>query len=163
MFSMQEPLISVQPIDYTVTTALAYARSHRIEDWIHAYLSTGAWANPGLSRGLRLQRRWWTGPIKVPLADLERACGPEPHMEYRVDAEPWEQRITEIMPGLTHPLALPPLIAEYRAGTLSLRDGNHRHEAMRRKGWTACWAIIWYNTQADFVSDRHRTSAGGVS
>jgi hypothetical protein len=55
---------------------------------------------------------------------------------------------------------VPPLIAEYRAGTLSLRDGNHRHEAMRRKGWPACWVIVWYNSQADLLSDQPRAHAG---
>ena len=51
---------------------------------------------------------------------------------------------------LTDPLSVPPLIVEYRQGSLSVRDGNTRHEAMRLKGWRTCWVLIWYNTEQDY-------------
>ena len=34
----------------------------------------------------------------------------------------------------THADAIPPLIAEHRAGVLGVRDGNDCHEAIRRSG-----------------------------
>lgn len=138
---------------FNVTTAIDYAKSGQIETWIHAYLTHGEWANPGLAQGLRQQQRWWLGPLQVNISDLTRVCGPEPEMEYKIDPEHWEQRITELMHGLTDPSTLPPLIVEYRSGSLSIRDGNHRHEAMHRKGWPACWVMIWHNSQEDFRSD----------
>jgi hypothetical protein len=42
------------------------------------------------------------------------------------------------------------LIAEYRAGELSIRDGNTRYGAMRLLGWTDCWVIVWYNSESDY-------------
>jgi hypothetical protein len=148
-------------LDFNVPAAQRYAREGRLEEWIHAYLNTGHWANLGLSQGLRLQKRYWAGPVEMELAQLIRCCGPEPEMEYRMTPEAWEERVTRIArgltpDGLTHPLDLPPLIAQYRGGLLSLRDGNHRHEAMRRTGWRTAWALIWYDTEDDWRKDRQR-------
>lgn len=53
----------------------------------------------------------------------------------------------------THADAIPPLIAEHRAGVLGVRDGNDCHEAIRRKGWPACRAIVWYTSAAGYGVD----------
>jgi hypothetical protein len=70
-------------MEWTTSAAQHYARAGRLEVWIHAYLATGEWANPGLSTGPRRQQRWWRSPMEVALMDVERVCGPEVHMEYR--------------------------------------------------------------------------------
>jgi hypothetical protein len=146
-------------MQFTVSTAIKYARPGQIETWVHAYLTSGDWANPGLANGLRLQQRWWIGPISVDIADLTRVCGPEPSMEYRVALEQWELRITRLMQSIKDLMSVPPLIVEYRSGSLSIRDGNHRHEAMRRKGRLKCWVIIWHNSEEDFLLDPSATLA----
>lgn len=138
-------------MDFSVPAAIEYARSGHIEEWIQAYLTSGHWRNPGLADGLKLQKRWWLGPISVPLSEMVRACGPEEWMEYRVPLDVWEQKINKLADGMTDLLAIAPLIAEYRSGMFSIRDGNHRHEAMRRKGWLKCWMIIWHNNESDLM------------
>jgi hypothetical protein len=51
------------------------------------------------------------------------------------------------------PEQLPPVIVEYRGpGLLRLCDGSHRHEAIRRRGVDTLWALVWCNTESDFVS-----------
>jgi hypothetical protein len=147
-------------MEFTVSTAIEHARSGQVETWIQAYLTSGDWANPGLASGLRLQQRWWIGPVSVNISDLTRACGPESWMEYRVLPEQWEQRITGLMRSITDLMRLPPLIVEYRSGSLSIRDGNHRHEAMRRKRWLKCWVVVWHNSEADLRLDPYATLAG---
>ena len=147
-------------MEFTFSTAIEYARSGQIETWVHAYLTSGDCANLGLANGLRLQQRWWIGPVSVDIADLTRACGPEPWMEYRVALKQWELRITGLMQSITDLMTVPPLIVEYRSGSLSIRDGNHRHEAMRRKGWLKCWVIIWHNSEEDFLLNRYAALAG---
>jgi hypothetical protein len=74
-------------------------------------------------------------------------------MEYVVGRQGWQVRIGKLADLFSSPLSIPPLIAEYRAGALSLRDGNTRYGAMQLLGWRACWAIVWYNTEDDY--DRH--------
>ncbi len=141
---------------FDVSTAQRYAADGHLEEWIHAYLRGGAWANSGLSDGLRLQRRWWNGPLEMPLSSLLRCVGPEPGMEYRVEPGPWAVRTAAMAQGFGNLAAIPPLIAEYRDGVLSVRDGNTRHEALRLRGWPTCWTIVWYNSERDWL--RHTCS-----
>ncbi len=145
--------------EFSTAAALKHAHSGRLEPWLYTYLETGAWANPGLAQGLQQQPRWWLGPLELPLAQLQRACGPEPEMEYRVSPASWEKRVTRIAASLREPLAVAPLIVEYRAGHLSVRDGNHRYGAMQRVGWTRAWVIIWHNSPADFEASRRMLDA----
>jgi hypothetical protein len=71
-------------------------------------------------------------------------------MEYDVDKDYWHARTSKLAESLSNPLSLPPLIAEYRAGELSVRDGNTRYGAMKFLGWPTCWVIIWYNSEGDY-------------
>jgi ParB-like nuclease domain len=140
-------------IRFDVQTALRFANQGDLETWVHLYLTTGSWANHVLSRGLRLQQRWWRGPIELPLTYLNRCCGPEPDMEYRTDPAAWEQRIAALAASFSDRQSIPPLIVQYQATSLSIRDGNHRYAAMQRKGRTTAWAIVWYDSRNDFERD----------
>ena len=137
---------------YNLHAAIAYAQQGRQAEWVQSYLDSGDWANPGMVEGLKLRPRWWRGPLELPLEALQRACGPEPEIEFFVEPEHWRWRTSSIAESLDDPADLPPLIAEYRQGVLSLRDGNHRHEAYRLKGWRSAWVLIWYNSEADFLA-----------
>ena len=143
---------------FSVSAAQQYARKGRLEEWVHMYLTTGHWANPAFSEGLKLQQRWWIGPTEIELATLSRAVGPEPGMEYPGDADNWQQCTSAMAQSMTNLLSIPPLIVEYRNGELSVRDGNTRHGAMTLKGWTTCWVLIWYNAKADYL--HHRAGLG---
>lgn len=143
-------------MEFTLSTAREYAEDGRIEEWVHTYLNSGDWANLSLSIGLRRQHRWWLGPVEMPLDLLVRAAGPELNMEYVFAPDHWDKRVNQIVDTLKQPSDLPPLIAEYRRGTYSLRDGSHRHEALRRRGYDAAWVIIWYNTAEEYERDRSR-------
>ncbi len=129
--------------EFDIVSAQRYAQEGRIEEWVHRYLATGDWANPGLSAGLKKEERWWYGPVEVKLDALSRAVGPEPDMEYPVDEGAWQERTRQMAESMTSPLFVPPLIVEYRGGKLCVRDGNTRHGAMSSKGWTRCWVIVW--------------------
>jgi hypothetical protein len=93
--------------------------------------------------------------VEVNLTDLSRAVGPETGMEYQVKNEYWIARTSKMAASMSQPLAIPPLIIEYRSGILSIRDGNTRHGAMSLLGWSKCWVVIWYNTESDY--DKHNS------
>jgi hypothetical protein len=137
-------------LEFDTLSVLGYAREGRLEEWVHNYLTTGSWANPDFSKGLRKTKRWWYGPVEFPLAALSRCVGPEPGIEFQVSTEYWDGRTQEMAQSLSDPLALPPLIVEYRHGELSIRDGNTRYGAMNIKGWRTGWVIFWYNSESDF-------------
>lgn len=153
--------VSHNVIAFDVPTALQYAAEGRLEEWIHAYLTSGHWANPALSKGLQRERRWWNGPLELPLGYLSRCVGPEPGMEYPEEPAHWARRTARMAAGFGEALAIPPLIAEYRGGELSVRDGNTRHEAIRVRGWTTCWVVIWYNSQTDYSRHTDVLAQGG--
>jgi hypothetical protein len=142
--------------EFTVRGARAAAERGELDDWVHEFLTTdGLGTNLPMATGLRLQPRWWLGPVRVPLASLDRICGPEPDMPYRTTINAWNERVSSIMAAAMDPEALPPLILEYTEAGLQLCDGNHRHEALRRLGEEAVWAIVWCNSE-----DQHRSIRG---
>ena len=148
--------------ELTVQGARDAATAGKIDDWVHTFLTSGAWGtNLPMAVGLRKQRRWWIGPILVPLESLTRICGPEPEMAYRTTREAWEARVSAIATAAADPEALPPLILEYRESSLALCDGNHRHEALRRRGESSAWALVWCNTEAAFAMAKSHFNLAG--
>jgi hypothetical protein len=140
--------------EFDPASAMKYAREGRIEKWVHAFLQSEG-NNPGLSDGLKKEKRWWYGPVEMPLETLQRTAGPEPEMEYRsASEEAWAERIGKIQSHLDNKGEVPPLIAQYKDGTLELRDGNHRYGAMVKNGIRSYWTIVWFNSaeeQRDFL------------
>lgn len=145
---------------FDTRSALEYAARGRLEEWVHAYLNGGSWRNLGLSEGLKLQQRWWSGPVELPLSMLDRCVGTEEGKEYRVNQVYWESRMTDMIAGIrstaASPLDMPPLIASYdlnlpSPARLSVRDGNHRLGAYERLGWPSAWVLIWYNSFEEYT------------
>ena len=135
---------------FNLASAKAAAEKGQLQDWALDYISSGDWANMPLFGGLQLVKRYWVGPVALPLADMKRVAGPEPDMPYPQDRQDWERRVTVITSTLSDINDLPPLILEINEGIIRLADGSHRHEALRRLGHTTCWCIIWYNDQAEY-------------
>jgi hypothetical protein len=71
-------------MEYTLASALEYSEKGNIEEWVHGFL-LGIGKNKELSDGLKKQKRFWIGPIRIELNKLVRCCGPEEGMKY---AEP---------------------------------------------------------------------------
>ena len=142
----------IRLLELDTISAQKWASDGEIEDWVHRYLLSGKGgkSNPEFSEGLKREKRWWNGPLELYLADLSPAVGTEPGMEFVVDKDKWYAHISKLARSFSNPLSLPPLIAEYRAGELSIRDGNTRYGAMRFLGWTTCWVVIWYNSESDY-------------
>ena len=142
----------IRALELDSRSALLWAQEGKVEAWVHKFLLSGLGGetNPAFSEGLKREKRWWNGPILLALDDLTPAVGPQPGMEYVVDQDIWLTATSQLAETFRDAESLPPLIAEYRAGALSLRDGNTRCGAMRLLGWTACWVIIWYNTESDY-------------
>jgi len=154
---------NMRALEFDTPSAQRYAREGRIEEWVHRYLTTGGWANPEFSEGLKKDKRWWYGPVEVPLASLSPAVGTAPGMEYQVGEEYWQGVTGRMALTLTDPLSLPPLIVEYRNGELSIRDGNTRHGAMLLQGWSKCWVIFWYNSESDYHHHLSMFAGGDLS
>jgi hypothetical protein len=139
-------------LELDTLSAQKWAIEGKVEDWVRKYLLSGRGGktDPEFSKGLQREKRWWNGPIELSLSDLSPAVGMEQDMDYVVDQDQWDTLTRRLASSLSNPASLPPLIAEYRAGELSIRDGNTRYGAMKLLGWMTCWVIIWYNSESDY-------------
>lgn len=136
-------------LNFSVDEAKAFAARGDIESWVHKFL-LGPGNNKELSDGLKLERRWWRGPLEFPLDDLERTCGPG--LKFHEDRDHWNSRIDAIVHAIAGGTKMPPLIGEYKNGIVRLTDGNHRCAALMKACVEKYWAVIWYNSAEDFSS-----------
>lgn len=126
----------------TLTSAARFAETGRLEEWVHAYLLSHGNNRP-FSEGLRRCERSWFGPLIMPSAWLERCCGPEEGMKFRIDADGFEARVAKLRAAIAAGEDMPPLIINYAAGAFVINDGNHRFEAYQRLGVKECAVIVW--------------------
>lgn len=134
--------------DRTLKSARSYAAQGALEDWVHAYLLSDG-RNEEFSRGLKLCRREYFGPLALPRKLLARCCGPEPGMRFKVDVRGFEARVSGLMSAIASGADMPPLIVNYAGGEFTVNDGNHRLEAYARLNVDSCAAIVWVTGQRD--------------
>jgi hypothetical protein len=133
----------------TLSSAKAFAKNGKLEDWIHHYLNTDA-NNTAFSEGLKLFNRYYLGPIKMPLTSFKRCCGPELHMKWQVDRDGFEKRVSSLQKSIERDNDMPPLIIQYSYDGFELNDGNHRYEAYVRSGYNEVDVIIWITEKSDY-------------
>lgn len=140
-------------LEFNLHTARNHAESGKVDIWIDAYLRAGEWVNLGLADGLHLAPRWWIGPVSVPLTMIQRVCGPEEDMEYPQPLDGWNERVGKIVDSFTSVEDMPPFIVQHHGDELfTVRDGNHRHEALKRLGLSQAWVFIWCDSEQDHKS-----------
>lgn len=85
--------------------------------------------------------------LLLPLALLDRITGPERRCLWPEDPEIWESRVSGITRRLNRGFQPPPLlVARRRNGRYQVLDGNHRLEAMLRRGITEWPCILFSRT-----------------
>jgi hypothetical protein len=57
---------------------------------------------------------------------------------------------------------LPLLLIAYHNGMLGISDSNHRHEAMRRRGWRTCRVLIRVNSVEDYHGHTPQLMEAGI-
>ena len=135
---------------YTLSGALEYGKQGKIEEWVHEFL-LGVGDNPTFSEGLKLQKRFYAGPVRMPLHLFKRICGPEEDMKYRNPAEGFELHVGNMVSAIREGWDMPPLIVQFGEEGLELNDGNHRFEALIRTGETHHHVIFWTSAEKDLV------------
>lgn len=134
---------------FTSKEARKYSNEGRIEEWIHGFLCDEG-NNIPFSDGLKKEKRYYIGPIKMPLHLFERCCGPEENMKYRINKGGFEWRVSEIRKRIESGWDMPPLIINYSSNKFELNDGNHRYQGMADIGYDECDVIIWTTGQEDY-------------
>jgi len=133
--------------------ALNLSKQGKIEEWVHSFLlAEGDGQNIGLSEGLKKQKRYWAGPVEIELSLMPPIVGHGSDKEYKESLESWNRRISNMKKDMANGWMPAPLLAEYRGGNLSLRDGNHRHGALVELGFKKYHTVIWFNSEEDLKS-----------
>ncbi len=142
-------------------SAMEFASAGRIEDWVHAYLTSDG-RNKPFSDGLKLVKRHYIGPVRMPLSLFTRCCGPEDGMKYKVDRAGFEARVSGIMEAMENGTDIPPMMIHYlienSTPVFELTDGNHRYEACSRLGITEFPVILWITEDSEykqFLSEKY--------
>lgn len=134
---------------FTGQFAREFSKEGRIEEWIHRFLCDEG-DNIPFSDGLKIEKRIYVGPLRMPVQIFERCCGPEEDMQYKVAIEGFEERVGRICLRIQSGWDMPPLIINYIDDRFILSDGNHRYEAIIRSGLKECDVIIWITSQEDY-------------
>jgi len=132
----------VQPLStYTLESAIEAGEAGTLRDWVIAFLEAEG-NNLKLAQGLRInQTIRFFGPKEADLAPMKRMCGsPEEKLQY-TDND-WDARVDAMVTAIQQGWNPPPIIiSDYYDPEGNLTDGNHRHEALLRAGYTKYWTI----------------------
>lgn len=141
--------------DFSIKAAKSQAKSNGLDTWAYDFLN-GPGKNKEMARGMQKRRKkdklFWLGPIFFPLKEMERCCGPEAKMEFVESQKDWEKRVGKLVVALKKGWEAPVLIVNPRPWpVLSVRDGNHRHEALKRMKKRKYWTLFWFDSEKDRV------------
>ena len=129
-------------MDFSVEEAKRFSKMGKLEEWVHRFLSSEG-GNKDFLAMLKKQKRYWIGPIKHDLNQLNRITGPNKKYKYYEPEESWEKRVGELQELIKKGWVSPPFIVQNNQGVLWVSDGNHRLEAFFREGIKEHWIIIW--------------------
>lgn len=105
--------------------------------------------NAELGRELAAERSDWYGPVRIAFEHLHRLAGPEsePTLD-RMDADDIETAddMADSLDGGWEP---PPVVATWNDDHLTVEDGNHRIEGLRRDGEREWWTLVGFHGDDD--------------
>lgn len=141
--------------DFSVEAARAASEKGDLGRWLAEFLASPGSDNAPLADQLLRDYPIWTGPIEVPLDQLNRLAGAPgtPALEV-VEEHEWRDDVKDLADKVDDGHVPPPVIATYQDGKLVLEDGNHRVEAIRQAGEPMAWTLIGFVTQHDHDSFR---------
>jgi hypothetical protein len=136
--------------EYSVQSARAAAQQDQLAAWVARFLASSGSDNPVLAEQLCRELGWWAGPVQLPIDQLHRLAGPpgDPVL-CPVDEEYWDDRVDALDKLVEKGWDPPPVIVAQRSGRLTLEDGNHRVEAVRRAGRQLAWAVVGFAQQEE--------------
>jgi hypothetical protein len=144
---------------YSTDAARAAAERDELEEWVADFLSSPGSDNAPLAVGLREALGVWAGPLRLPLDQLHRLAGPSDHPVLQpVDDDEWRDDVDDMARRIEAGEDPPPVVVSYRGDQLTLEDGNHRVEALRRAGRDDAWAVVGFEDRDQCEQFIARTS-----
>jgi hypothetical protein len=135
-------------MEFTLKEAKEYAVSGKIEEWVIQFVS--ATDNERLGKVIQNYKGKWEGPKEFDLNKLKRRVGPEEGMSYPEPKDVFDSKVNGIISRIDNGWDIPPLIFWESEDGLSLMDGGHRLEALKRASFKKYWIIIWHADVKEF-------------
>ena len=134
--------------EFALDGARRAAARDELATWVRRFLASPGSDNAELGEQLTALPRWWTGPVRLPIHQLNRLAGPpEDPVLCPVDEDDWRDDVEDMAEQIDDEgWEPPPVVVTYRDGQLVLEDGNHRVEALRRAGEDEAWAVVNFET-----------------
>ncbi|HEU5083656.1 MAG TPA: hypothetical protein VFU14_09975 [Acidimicrobiales bacterium] len=142
--------MSEQEQQHTVASAREAAERDELAAWVADFLASPGSDNPELGAQLEQERRFWAGPVRLPIEQLARLAGPAEHPVLRpVDDDEWRDDVYDMADKIRGGWEPPPVVVTCRDGDLLLEDGNHRVESIRQAGRDEAWAVVGFDDRTD--------------
>ena len=138
----------------SIKSAIAAHKKGTLLDWVNDFLKLEG--NVGLLKVLEENRPKWVEMVDFPLHLLNRIRGPE-DIPNRESLEVWERRVSKQITNLQKGQISSPLIVTDYWNSLEIADGNHRHEALVRRGIKTYWTIFLLKSKSSIQSVNLRT------
>jgi hypothetical protein len=144
---------------YSVEAARQAAGRGDLRGWVARFLASPGSDNAPLAAELSDRLEHWVGPVQVPVSGIQRLAGPpEDPVLCPVDDDYWDERVPDMAERIEDDGWEPsPVIVSYRDGQLTLEDGNHRLESLRRAGRQDAWAVVGFENEADLIAFERAT------
>src|SRR4051794_34342066 len=83
--------------EYSISTARAAAERDELSQWVAEFLASDGSDNAPLGAQLLDEVAAWTGPVRLPLSELQRLAGPpgDPVL-VPVDDDHWDDRVEDM-------------------------------------------------------------------
>mgnify|MGYP003977512711 CR=1 FL=1 len=134
-------------MEFTLKQAKEYAKGNNIDKWVDKLLRA---TNNENFANFTKDKGYWLGPIKISLSKLKRCCGPEKEMKFNEPSDTWNKRTNKMIKDIEKGWDIPPIIVWFLNKELSVADGSHRLEALRKSGFKKFWTIIWFDNLEDY-------------
>jgi hypothetical protein len=136
--------------DFSLGSAREAAAQDELDEWVARFLASPGSDNTELAGMLSDRLGWWTGPVQLPIDQLNRLAGPPGHPVLEtVDEDDWRDDVEELSEKVENGFEPPPVIVAYRDGQLVLEDGNHRVEGLRQAGEELAWSLVGFESRDD--------------
>ncbi len=126
-----------------------------VENWVYQFLTTTG-SNKKLAEIMN-EKGHWMGPIEIPLKNLKRCCGPEKEMKFYQPKEKFNRKVKKMIKSLKKGWKPAPLIVWYQDKELSIADGAHRTEALKKIKFKKYPTLIWFKDKENLKEYENNT------
>ncbi len=131
-----------RPISYfTIENAQQARDKGKLSEWVHELLLSEK--SYDLAEKIATEKIIAVEMLDFPLALLNKIRGPEEQETHRQAPDVWEDKVKKLAVHVENGNSLAPLIVTDFWNYFEIADGNHRHEALERRGIKKYWTIFF--------------------